>query len=748
MSSATSWRDALKGQMPPEWAEEIDRFEGQMELRRQNKIDEKVFAESRLRRGAYGQRYDNGQRHDGVRSRALAYPDPEITKGPDTLWHAPGMQRIKIPFGGLTPEQLEVIADLADEYSNGVLHVTTRQDFQLHFVHIEDAPDLMRRLAAVGITTLEACGNVVRNVTACHRAGVCRTETFDVTPYAKALAFFLLGHDDAQDFGRKVKIAFSGCEREACGLVRMHDIGYLARVKEANGERKRGFALYVGGGLGTIPYQAKLLSDFVPEEEILPLAQAIARVFARLGEKRNRNRARLKFLVAKLGIEEFRRLVFAEREALPYDERWTAYLDSVASFQETPPTHPGEKRSVETPAEGYEAWLTTNVYAQRQPGYHLVTVHLPLGDLSSTQARALADIARRYAGGHMRLTDEQNIALRWVADADLPALHQELSAIGLGNPGAGTICDITACPGASTCKLGIAASRGLANELRSRLESKNGDLPDAVKALRIKISGCFNSCGRHHVADIGFFGNSRRHSNRAVPHFQVVLGGDQSENGAAYGLAVGAIPSKRAPEFLDALTRRYAAERKPDETFPQWVARLGKKEIKRMLKPFTLVPAYELDPSLYSDWGDPREFSLGDIGVGECAGEVVSLFSFEIAKAEGEAFAALLALDERDYRQADQRAYRAMLLAAKALVRSQNLDVGDDPDRIVAEFKSRFYDTKLFFDPFAKEKFAQYLLERHANPNPNPDEDYAHQIVEEANLFIEAAYACDARMAS
>lgn len=742
-----SWKENLSDKMPDYLAQEIDHFEGQMTLRQQGKLDEKVFAETRLRRGVYGQRYDNGQRHDGVQTQTLPFPSAETVKGPDTMWDAPGMMRIKIPFGGLTTEQLDVMAQLADEYSDSILHVTTRQDIQLHFVHIDDTPDLMRRLAAVGITTREACGNSVRNVTACPLAGVCHTESFDVTPYSKALADFLLGHDDAQDFGRKVKIAFSGCAHEACGLVKMHDIGFLARTAIKDGVTKRGFDMYVGGGLGTVPHQAKLFAEFVSEEEIFPLSQAIARVFARLGEKRNRNRARLKFLVSKIGIDEFREQVFAEREILPHDPRWTAYLDDVPHYQETP-LKAAQKlllNAVDDP--GFGNWVDTNVYWQRQEGYATVTVALPLGDLSTEQAFDLADIARTYVGDNLRTTVEQNIVLRWVAEADLPALYVALKQAGLGEAGAGSIVDITSCPGTDTCKLGIAASRGLAGELRTRLAAKSATLPDAIKDLKIKVSGCFNSCGQHHVADIGFFGNSRRRNNRTVPHFQVVLGGKWKENGGAYGLAVGAVPSKRTPEVLDAITNRYVDERERGEDFQAWIGRLGKKAVREMLQPFTAVPRYEEDRTYYSDWGDPREFGIGDIGIGECAGEVISLFAFEIAKAEAEAFEALLALDDGNYAEADRLAYSAMILAARALVRNQFLDVGDDPDTVVAEFKSRYYDTELFFDRYAKGKFGRYLFNRHNDPNPAPNEDSAHQLVEETNLFIEACHACDARLA-
>lgn len=738
-----TWKDTLQENMADDLAHEIDIFEGQMFLTGEGKLDEKVFAESRLRRGVYGQRYDNGQRHDGFESQKLAFPSERV-KGPDTYWDAPGMMRIKVPYGGLSAEQLEVIAQLADEYSDSILHITTRQDVQLHFVHIEDTPDLMRRLAAVGITTREACGNSVRNVTCCQLSGVCRTEAFDATPYADALTWFLLGHDDVQDFGRKFKIAFSGCEQEACGLVMMHDMGFLAQVRTVDGKPKRGFRVYVGGGLGTVPHQAKVLSEFTPEEEILPQAQAVARVFARLGEKRNRNRARIKFLVADLGIEEFRRLVEEERKVLPYDDRWTGYLSTLPHYSETPRRAPAHLNGqVRTGA--FNEWYATNVYQQRQEGYAVVTVNLPLGDITTRQSFQLADIARKYVGDNIRTTVEQNIVLRWVPEADLPALYEELAAIGLGAPGAGTIVDITACPGTDTCKLGIAASRGLAGELLTGLTAKSASLPEAIKGLKIKISGCFNSCGQHHVADIGFFGNSRRSGNHKVPHFQVVLGGRWRENAGSYGLAVGAVPSKSVPEVVDAVTNRYVADRERGESFQDWIGRIGKKEARAILEPFMSLPVYELQPEFFSDWGDPRVFSLGDIGIGECAGEVVSLFSMEIAQAESEAWDAQLALEEKAFAEAEEKAYRSMVSAARALVKTQFLDVSDNPDHIVSEFKSRFYDTQLFFDPFAKGKFAHYLLDRHAKQNPRQDSDAAHQIIEEALLFIEAVHACESK---
>ena len=745
MNRATSWKEQLADRIPTELGQEIDTFETQMHLRQQGQMDEKLFAETRLRRGAYGQRYDNGQRYDGTQMQQLAFPEAQ-TKGPDTFWHAPGMMRIKIPFGGLNPEQMEVLADLAEEYSDEILHITTRQDIQLHFIHIDDTPDLMRRLAAVGITTREACGNSIRNVTACPIAGVCHTETFDVTPYAHALTQFLLGHPDCQDFGRKVKIAFSGCKHEGCGLVSMHDMGAIAATKVIDGQEQRGFEFYVGGGLGAVPHQAQLYAEFLPETELLPTAQAIARVFARLGEKRNRNRARLKFLVAKLGIDEFRRQVIEERRQLPEDPQWTAFLEDLHSFDQ--PLKPAQPLNGIEPPEGFAAWRRTNVRAQRQPGYAVATVNLPLGDLTSSQTRALAVVCRRYVGGAVRATVEQNVVLRWVSEDDLPALYEELKAIDLGRPGAGTLVDITACPGTDTCKLGIASSRGLAAELDRRLTAQSASLERAVEALRIKISGCFNSCAQHHVADIGFYGNSRKVNGITVPHFQVVLGGQWKENAGSFGLAMGAVPSKNIPEVVTRLTRRYVEEGDEGEDFQEFIRRIGKRAVKEMLDDLTAVPPYALDPSFYRDWGDTREFSTGDIGKGECAGEVVPIGIMELAAAEREVFEAQIHLDENNPPEAYGSAYGAMLRAARALVREQYYDVPDDPQTIVAEFRARFYDTELFFDPFAKGKFASYLFAAHQARIDAPTADQARVLIGESQLFIEGAYRCYDRLTS
>ena len=744
--SNSLWAERLAGKIPEHLAREIDIFETEIALRKQGKIDERLFAETRLRRGVYGQRYDNGQRHNGKTVQQLGYPSGELTKGPNTMWDAPGMQRIKIPAGGLNADQLETLADLAEEYSDGIAHVTTRQDFQLHYVHIEDTPSVMRRLAAANITTREACGNSVRNVTACPYAGVCPDEKFDVTPYSRALSKFLLGHPDTQNFGRKFKHSFSGCSQHACGLSSMHDMGMVAVTRIENGKEKRGFEVSVGGGLGAVPYQAKLFDTFVPPEELLPLAQAISRVFARLGEKKNRSRARIKFLVQDLGIEKFKELVLEERKILPQDPRWTEFIVDAEKSQEAP-LRPGGKAPL-LGSESFQRWVKTNTRAQKQEGYTVVTIALPLGDITSNQLRSLADIARRFTKETIRSTVEQNIVLRWVSLSDLVEMHKALEAAGLGAPGAGSIVDIAACPGTDTCKLGISSSRGLAAELRKRLGEKNFQLDDSVVKLHIKISGCFNSCGQHHVADMGFYGVSRKMSGYAVPHFQVVLGGEWEHNGASYGLPVIAIPSKHIPEVVTRLTDRYAANRKNGESFKDFIGRTGKVELKKMLEDLARPPADSSDRSFFQDWGDPREYTLSDMGIGECAGEVVSSVEFDLAAAERELFEAQVALEGGQIEPAGQAAYRSMLRAAKALVKIEYSTVADDPAQIVKEFRARFYDTQKFFDPFAGGKFAHYLFSAQEKSGEPYTQDSTRYLIDEAQLFIDAAHSCYNRISA
>ena len=453
-----------------------------------------------------------------------------------------------------------------------------------------------------------------------------------------------MGHPDTQDFGRKVKVAFSGCEQNPCGLVTMHDMGAIAKTKVVDGQARRGFAFYVGGGLGSVPYKAKLFDEFLPEEELLPTMQAISRVFARLGEKRNRARARIKFLIAHLGIDEFRKLVLEERQKLPPDPRWTDFLATV-NEQGEQPLHAGVSLNGHQRPEGFDAWYATNVYKQRQPGYVAATVTLPLGDASADQLRALADIARRFVKDTLRTTVEQNILFRWVSEADLPEFYQAIKAIGLGAADAATIVDVTSCPGTDTCKLGIASSRGLARELRYRLGEKSLELDEAVKNLRIKVSGCFNSCGQHHIADIGFYGINRNVKGFQVPHFQVILGGKFHDNAGEYGVPIGAVPSKRVPEAVLSITEFYLRQREGMNASKSSSGASARRrsricsKISPRFRPMKWI-------GLITAIGAIRANSLwSDMGVGECAGEVVSQAEFTLAASERELFEAQLLLD-------------------------------------------------------------------------------------------------------
>jgi sulfite reductase (ferredoxin) len=495
-----------------------------------------------------------------------------------------------------------------------------------------------------------------------------------------------------------------------------------------------------------VPHQAKVLIDFCPEEEVLPTARAIGRVFSRMGEKKNRQKARLKFVVAKLGIEEFRKIVEQERRTMPEDPSWRKYFDGIAAYHEDPANPPSHLNEQGSKTEGYDAWAKTNVYPQRQSGYATVTITCPLGDLSSLQMRQLAIFADRFAGGSARTTVEQNIVFRYVSERDLPSLYRQLREIGLAEASAGTIIDITACPGTDTCKLGISSSRGLAGELRQVLAAKGMELDQAIRGLRIKISGCFNSCGQHHLADLGFYGNSRNIGNYTVPHFQVVLGGQWSQNAASYGLAIGSVPSKAVPQVVTRITDRFVKDKQAEENFQAWCKRVGKKALKEMIEDLSHVPPHAENPDFYTDWNDPRAYTIGDMGMGECAGEVVSQVDFGFRDAESAAFEAQLLLESGEYEKADHKAYEAMLTAARTLVRIQAPDVPADADTIVREFRDRFVETKLFWDKYHHGQFGNYLFARHEGPDTRYTQATAHQVAEEAQLFIDAAHKCHAKL--
>ena len=689
--------------LPEDVRNEIDVYETELRRVQAGQMPEKVFLEFRLRHGVYG------QRQEGVQ-----------------------MQRIKIPMGLLDNAKMHALADLSEEYADGVSHVTTRQDIQYHFVDINDTPNMMRRLAEAGITTKEACGNVVRNVTCCPDSGVCRDEAFDVTPYAQAMAYFLLRHPDAQNFGRKFKIAFSGCEDHACGLAMMHDIGAVAKIQDVDGKPLHGFKVYVGGGLGSLPHQAALYKDFVPADDMLPFAQACARVFARLGEKKNRAKARMKFLVARLGMEEFCRLLEEEIARLPEDEGWSREFEQAKASYNDAPLKPGSEPAVPADAESELLhWLDVNVRPQKQPGYSMVEVFLPLGDISGDQLRGLARLCEQHVNDTVRTTVSQNFLVRWVANGDLPAFYEGLKALEIAAVGAGRLADVTACPGTDSCKLGITASRGMAAVLKDKFSNGMSDIADRDD-LKIKISGCFNSCGQHHIADIGFFGSVQRKGNNIAPVVQVVLGGTTKKNAKSFGLTVGKVATRNAPDVVRKLSDFYSAEKDGDETFADVVNRVGKARLKTELGDLVQLPTYEQDPDFYHDSRQPWEYTK-NIGVGECAGAVVDQAEFMLEDADRLNFEATLALEEGRHQQAAELSYQAVTKAADGILFTRGLLLSDKYDT-VDEFRSHFYETGVFWKPFA-ENFFRAGEEGIHGVSP----ERARQRVEETTLFIEQA---------
>jgi sulfite reductase (ferredoxin) len=527
------------------------------------------------------------------------------------------MMRIKVPHGTLTPDQLHAIADCAEQYTMRKLgHVTTRQAIQLHFVMLEDAPKVMRRLAEVGVTTREACGHTVRNVTADPLTGIADDCVFDVTPYAEAAMRYFLRNPVNQKLPRKFKISYSASEEDR-GLIPIHDIGLMA--VERGGQQ--GFRVSVGGGLGAAPRVADVLVDFIPVSEQLRTIEATIRVWDRLGERRNKNKARIKFLVAKLGIDEFRRLYELELATLPpaTDQR---YREPDFTLLEEPPaygSYAANNGGPAAPRQGFDVWRRTNALKQKIQPYFTVHVLLPIGDVTADQMHSLAEIARKYAGGHIRTAATQNFVLRWVHEDDLTAVHGELADIGLAEDHAMTISDVMTCPGADTCSIGVTSSKGLGTELRDRILAGNGRYRDPlVNDIKIKISGCPNSCGQHHVADIGFYGMAIRMGERQVPAFQLLLGGNAQGDGRLGKLTM-KLPARHIPDAVEKLIDAYVGERTDGEKFAAWSARVGTPHVQEVLAEYKVVPQFNENPMAYVDWGQTKFFTLDDMGEGECA---------------------------------------------------------------------------------------------------------------------------------
>ncbi len=570
-------------------AEEIDNFEAQKERFRAGDFEETAFMRFRLRQGVYGQRQPDRQ-----------------------------MVRIKAPFGGLTAEQLEVLGEVSHKFAplkKG--HLTTRENVQFHHVLLDETPELMRVIGDVGLTTREACGNTVRNVVAHPTAGVAKDEVFDVSPYAAAYARYFLRHPTTQNMPRKSKTAFSGSERDEA-MTPFHDMGFIARERDG----RRGFKIVVGGGLSTMPQMAETLSEFVPVEDFIKHAEAALRVFNRQDEERkNLMRARIKFTIKRLGIEKFRELVAEElkgdwaKKSIDLDA--LLFVEDESADAPEKPANPAPE-PVNDPI--YDQWKKSSVEEQRQDGFNVVYVRVERGDIYAEQWAPLADMSRRYAGGRVRIDQQQNLVFRWVRTASLYDLYSELVDLGMANPGRETIRDIVTCPGTDSCKLGITSSMGLNQALGEKLDELEVTDP-LVSKIHIKASGCPNSCGQHHVANIGFHGAVMRGGGGQVPAYELFIAGSSTDGPVRVGNRVRArVPAKRAPQALEMIIDHYVVNRNDGEEFNEFVDRVGIQPYEDMFAPWKaeIGPLDREHIETYMDWGKTVIYKL-ERGEGECA---------------------------------------------------------------------------------------------------------------------------------
>ncbi|MGB1748620.1 MAG: nitrite/sulfite reductase [Dehalococcoidia bacterium] len=569
---------------------EIANFEDQVKLFQSGEKDEVEFLRFRLRQGVYGQRQPDRQ-----------------------------MIRVKLPFGGVTADQMDVLGEAAEKFAplkKG--HITTRENVQYHHVPLEETTDLLRMIGDAGMTSREACGNVVRNVVAHPSAGVSKTEVFDVTPYAAAYARYFLRHPTTQNMPRKSKVAFSGSEEDEA-MVLMHDVGMLARIKDG----KRGFKIVVGGGLSTMPAMAETVSEFVPVEDFIKHCEAVLRIFNRQDEERKSiMKARIKFTIKRLGIEKFREMVDEELQG-----EWAKKdidLESLMFVDDEEADAPGvPSDATPVPADdaAFSEWKRTNVEEQRQDGFNMVFVRVERGDVYANQWSQLADISRKYAGGRARLDQQQNLVYRWVRTESLYDMYQALGAIGFSAAGRETIRDVVTCPGTDSCKLGITSSMGLNKALGEALDEMDTSDP-LVEKMHIKASGCPNSCGQHHIASIGFHGAVMKGPGGQVPAYELFLGGRSNEKqGTRIGARVKArIPAKLAPEALKQVLETYKENRNDGEEFADFIDRFGTDHFEQEFgKLKTQVGPLDRDHiETYMDWGKTVIYKM-ERGEGECA---------------------------------------------------------------------------------------------------------------------------------
>lgn len=621
---------------------------------RSGKIHDERFRSLRLARGIYGQRQ-------------------------------PGVQmiRIKLPFGKVTFKQLLRIADIADEYASGNLHLTTRQDIQIHYVSLDRTPELWAKLEQDDITLREACGNTVRNVTSSPNAGIDPDEPFDVSPYAQAVFAYFLRNPICQEMGRKIKISFSSSDKDTA-FSYIHDLGFIPKLNEKG---ERGFRVLFAGGLGAQPFLASAIHDFLPEDELIPFTESVLRVFDRYGERNNRNKARLKYLVQKLGLEEVLRLVEEEKVAnkvktFPIDVT-TVPLPYFPFTQDYPPVNL-------TNENHYQHWLATNVVQQKQSGFYAVYVKIKVGDIKTDQARAFVQAITPYVADEIRITQNQGLLLKYVSKNALPSLYEALLNIDLAHAGFDSLADITTCPGTDTCNLGISNSMTLAEVLEEVIYE---DFPELIyeKNIKIKISGCMNSCGQHGLAEIGFHGSSVKANGKVVPAVQVMLGGGTVGNGVGrVAERVIKVPSKRAPQVLHFLLNDFKANSPVEENFHQYYDRQGKDYFYQLLKP--LADLTSLQANEFVDWGHEETFETA-IGVGECAGVVIDLVATLLLEAEEKLDWAKQAFENEAYADSIYHSYSVFISAAKSLLLDKGINSSTQAG-VIREFDSHFIETR------------------------------------------------------
>lgn len=658
---------------------------------RDGKLDEEKFRSLRLARGIYG------QRQEGVQ-----------------------MIRIKLPYGKVTSQQLRRISDVADEYSTGRLHITTRQDIQIHYVDLARTPELWAELEKDEVTIREACGNTVRNVTASETAGIDVNEPFDVSPYAHGLFEYFLRNPIGQEMGRKFKVSFSSSDEDS-GLSYMHDLGFIAKIKDG----VRGFKVMIGGGLGSQPRHADELYSFLPADQIIPLMDGVIRVFDRYGERKSRAKARMKFLLKDLELEGFKKLLEDEKLAVPHESyaiNAEAYPGVTVSRQEPPAV------SI-TDLNAYEQWKATNLVAQKQQGFVAIGVKVMLGDFYTDKARQLADLIENYAAGELRLSLRQNILIPYVKESHLPYFYSVLENLGLAEAGYNKALDITACPGTDTCNLGIASSTGIAVELERVLKAEYPQYINNADVV-IKISGCMNACGQHNMAHIGFQGMSvRAKDKRVAPALQVLLGGGNRGNGnGVFADKVVKIPSRRGPQALRLILDDYEANGKglPYEVY---YAEKGQLYFYDFLK--TLTDVDNLTDEDFIDWGNTERYEKA-IGIGECAGVVIDLVATLLFESEEKMDNAQASLEEGKWASSIYHSYSSMVNSAKALLTAEDNKTNTHAG-IISDFQQLFVESdKINLDT----SFEEMVLQLKHNA---PTEAFATAYLQEARKFHKRA---------